>query len=98
MEINATIAKIRAARLDLEAKGVIHLAIFGSRSRGNARPESDLDVLLDVVPDAKFSLFDLAGVELLVTDVTGFETNVFMKRSLQPDFIKAIQKDLRPVF
>jgi len=32
----------------LQAKGVQHLALFGSYARGEAREESDLDVLIDV--------------------------------------------------
>ena len=44
-----------------DAEGVTALSIFGSRARGDARLDSDLDVLIDVDPDLRFSLLDLAG-------------------------------------
>ncbi len=50
----------------LRAEGVAKLAIFGSRSRGDDRADSDLDVLIEVDPDASFSLLDLSGVALIV--------------------------------
>lgn len=42
------IAKLREAAPALRAEGVTSLAIFGSRSRGDAREDSDLDVLVGV--------------------------------------------------
>ena len=49
------IAKLRETAPALRAEGVTKLAIFGSRSRGDASPDSDLDVLIEVDPAAPFS-------------------------------------------
>jgi len=49
---------------------VTKLAIFGSRARGDARPDSDLDVLVEVEPDSRFSMLDLIGVEHIIKDAT----------------------------
>src|SRR6516162_10112065 len=62
------IAAIRAAAPALKAEGVTRLAIFGSRARGDARPDSDLDVLVEVDPVSRFSMLDLIGVEYIIRD------------------------------
>ncbi len=33
-----------------ESEGVTHMALFGSRARGDNRPDSDVDLLIDIVP------------------------------------------------
>ncbi len=55
------IAKLRANAVAIKAEGVTKLAIFGSRTRGDAREDSDLDVLIDVDPNSKFSLLNLSA-------------------------------------
>ena len=68
------IEQLRQNEGRLKAKGVLHLALFGSRMRGDHRPDSDLDVLVDIDPaHPKFSLLDLAGVCSIVEDLTGIE-------------------------
>ena len=53
---------------------VEHLAIFGSRARGDALATSDLDVIIDIQPGARFSLLNLSGVGLAVEQATGIRT------------------------
>jgi uncharacterized protein len=92
------IARIKANESALRAEGVAHLAIFGSRTRGEARPDSDLDVLIDIAPGRRFSLLNLSGVGLLIEDATGLPTQVVLRRSAPPEFKARIAADLAPVF
>jgi predicted nucleotidyltransferase len=92
------IAKIRSSAPALRAEGVTSLAIFGSRARADAHEDSDLDILIDVDPDAKFSLLDLVGVEHIVRDATGLETQASMRRSLDPRMAERIADDIVEVF
>ncbi len=92
------IARIAAEQAVLRSEGVAHIAIFGSRARGDAKPDSDLDVLIDINDGAKFSLLNLSGVALLIEDATGMPTQVVMRRSAPADFLNRIADDLVPVF
>jgi uncharacterized protein len=92
------IARLRSTAPALRAEGVKKLSIFGSRARGDARVDSDLDLLIDVDPDSKFSLLNLSGVSLIVEDATGLKTQVSMRRSLDSRMAERIADDLVEVF
>jgi predicted nucleotidyltransferase len=92
------IAKLRSTAPALKAEGVTKLAIFGSRARGDAREDSDLDVLIDVDENATFSLLDLIDVEHIIKAATGLQTQAEMRRSLEPRFASRIADDVIEVF
>jgi uncharacterized protein len=98
MQRELIVERLRLARARFEAEGVRHVAVFGSRSRGNFRPDSDLDLLLDVTPESRFSLLGLVGAEMIASEVTGLEANAFMRRSLEPAFAESIRNDVVEVF
>ena len=47
------------------------LSFFGSVLTDRFRPESDIDVLVEFEPQSKVSLFDIAGMELELTEKFG---------------------------
>lgn len=92
------LATLRGLEPALRKRGVTSLAIFGSRSRGDARPDSDLDVLVETELNIKFSLLDLIAVENVIRDATGLETQATMRRSIEPRFSERIADDIIEVF
>jgi len=50
MDRDEIVAKLKAHEADLKAQGVAHAALFGSRARGDYRPESDIDILVELAP------------------------------------------------
>ena len=74
------------------------MVLFGSRARGDHRLDSDVDLAIEVQPGRKFSLIDLVGVGHLVEDKIGLRANMFMRRSLGPDFVAEIGRDGVEVF
>lgn len=73
--------RILAMRPELQARGVCHMSLYGSRARGDARSNSDVDVMIDV-DNPRFSILDLVGVEQDLSDHLGLPVQVAMRRSL----------------
>ena len=48
-----TIQRLLAAETEIRQFGVRRLALFGSVARGEARPDSDVDLLVEFAPDQK---------------------------------------------
>jgi uncharacterized protein len=92
------VSGLRSLEAKLRACGVSRLAIFGSRARGDNRPDSDLDALIDVYPHQKFSLLDLVGVGHVIEDNLGIKANMFMRRSLEPQMAETIGPDVIEIF
>jgi uncharacterized protein len=92
------IAKLKESAPTIRAEGVTKLAIFGSRARGDERPDSDLDVLIEVAPDSQFSGLNLSGVAIIIEEATGLQTQVSMRRSLEPRMAERIADDVIEVF
>jgi len=89
---------LKAHEAEIRAQGVTRLAVFGSTARNEARPDSDVDVLVDIDWRRKFSLFDWAGLELLMRKLLGREVEVTMRRSLKPFVRETILAESVEVF
>jgi predicted nucleotidyltransferase len=53
---------------ELRARGVVGLSLFGSTARDPARPDSDVDVLVELDMSRHPTLVDLSGMRLLMVD------------------------------
>lgn len=96
--LGTIIAKLREIEPAIRAQGVARLAIFGSRARGDARPDSDLDVLVDTISHKEAPPFDLFKVQHLIEDATGIHVQISLWELLKPRLADRIADDLVQVF
>jgi uncharacterized protein len=72
ISLDTILAKLRALAPDIKAEGVTRLAVFGSRVRGDARPGSDLDILIETSDRSEGARrFDLFKVMNMIEDDIG---------------------------
>lgn len=64
---------------------MITAPIFGSAARGDARPESDVDVMLELKPDTSLDLFGIAGLRARLMDALGREVDIVTRAALNAD-------------
>ena len=54
-----------------EANGIRKLSLFGSQLHGKARPDSDVDLLVEFYPNQVPGLFKIAEMEFQLSDMLG---------------------------
>lgn len=75
----------------LKRHKISRLVAFGSRARGDARPDSDLD-LVATVPETT-SLFDLVHIQEDLEEAFGVKVNLLTERALRPRLKRRVEED-----
>jgi predicted nucleotidyltransferase len=64
----AIIATLRAHQAELRLRGVSHAVLFGSLARGENKSTSDIDLLIELDPQAPVGLFEYVGITKYLED------------------------------
>jgi len=83
MTLDQVLEILRANREMLRARGVMHAAVFGSVARGEARPDSDVDVIVDIDPDKHISILDFVGIRHALEDVIGTKVDLSQEKTMK---------------
>jgi uncharacterized protein len=92
----AEIRKHRRALIEIARRhGAHNLRLFGSVARGDDRPESDVDVLVDLEPGR--TLLDLVALRREAGQIVGREVDVATAQTLSDDVLRAAEHDAVPL-
>jgi len=76
---------------------VKELAVFGSAARGEMRPDSDLDILVEFLAESKIG-WEFFELEEELTRVLARKVNLGSKRSLKPWVCAEVLRDARTIY
>jgi predicted nucleotidyltransferase len=85
MKRDQVLQTLKEAEVALRAQGVAHAALFGSVARDEQRPDSDIDIMLELDPAAHVDLFTYIGVQEYVASLFSGSVDVVNLEGLKPD-------------
>ncbi len=77
------IAKLKNAEVDLQSRGVLHAALFGSTARGEERPDSDIDVMVEIDPAACVGIYEYVSLVRTITEMFPERVDVSNRAALK---------------
>lgn len=93
---NDVCAGLVAVKPTLHDRGVSSLALFGSVARGEAGPDSDIDLAIET--KAGFSLVDLSGLKIYLEECMHRKVDLAYVSAMSPRRRASVVRDLVPVF
>jgi len=96
MDTRTMLQSRRNAILSIAARyGARNVRVFGSVARGEARSDSDVDILVDVEPGR--SLFDLGGLLSELQTLLGMDVDVVTEKGLRPPIRAQVTREAVPL-
>ncbi len=77
------LATLRRSESALRARGVLHAALFGSVARGDNRPDSDVDIMIELDPATQMTVFDYAGLKEYIAGLFDHPVDVVSRKNLK---------------
>lgn len=72
------------------------IGIFGSHARGEARPDSDLDLLVDF--KSRKSLLTLVKIQRELSEALGIHVDLLTEAAISPRLIDRIKAEMRVIY
>ncbi len=96
MNLNEVVSKKREEVLRIATQyGASNVRIFGSVARGEAGPDSDVDLLVDMEPGR--SLFDLGGLLMELQNLFGCRVDLVTEEGLRSRIRERVLREAVPL-
>ena len=82
--VNDVLQTLRTHESELRLRGMSHAAVFGSVARGEARTDSDIDVLVELDEDRSMGIFEYAKLKIFIKELLDGDGDVVNRRTLKP--------------
>jgi predicted nucleotidyltransferase len=80
----------------LKTEGAKKIGVFGSYVRGEERPGSDIDVIVEFFK--RKSLLELVRIERELSEELGIKVDLLTEKSISPYLIETIQKETEVIY
>jgi len=80
-----------------ETYGVREIDVFGSYVRYEQRPDSDLDILVELERPPRISLIGLVELEIYLSELLGIKVDLAIKKNLRKRIGQRILDEVVPV-
>jgi uncharacterized protein len=94
MRRDDVIAKLKDAEPALRARGIRRAAVFGSVARGDDRPGSDIDILVEFEPGAEGTIYDYVRLKEYVAGLFDGPVDVIDREALKPHLRAPAARDM----
>jgi predicted nucleotidyltransferase len=84
MDKHDIIARLKENEAALRAQGVAHAALFGSVARGEQGPYSDIDIMIELDPAARVTMFDYVDIKDYIEGLFQGPVDVVNRDGLNP--------------
>ncbi len=79
----------------LKEQGATKVAVFGSYARGEERPESDIDVIVEF--SERKSLLELVKIERELCETLGIKVDLLTEKSISPYLIDTVRQQMEVI-
>lgn len=83
MDRQDVLDRLRENERALRARGVTHAALFGSVARGEQGPDSDIDIMVEIAPEAPVGIYEYVGIVQFIEDLFPARVDVVERSSLK---------------
>lgn len=90
MKAEDVLSILRRYEGDLRARGVRRAALFGSVARGDSRAGSDIDITVEIEPDAPIGVFEYSELKKYIASLFDDPVDVVSRDHLKPFIRPAI--------